>query len=328
MIVKSYMKRSALLLMLTLGVLVTRAQYVPAVKQPYDETLHWGSAFQHLDVYGSISTMGIGIGAATPLGEDFRLRAGINYMPPLMKKHLHCQVYVGVDNSHILDVLELMLDEKGYLMQDNVAMTGKWEMFNGNILVDYFPLDDNKKFRITAGLFIGPSRIAKITTDAGSAATLACIAAYNKLYEKTSGDDPIIDWGQAGLNLGTYGSDVVDGNGDILHTAGDPYLMMPDDDGQLSIDVKTNMIKPYLGVGYELPFKSLRLQKKKDTWKLAIDAGVLFWGGSPSARVSSDGIDLVRDINNIPGKKGDYIKKIKKFVVYPNIGISVIYHIF
>ena len=121
---------------------------------------------------------------------------------------------------------------------------------------------------------------------------------------------------------------MVDTDGTILHKTGDTYLMMPDDDGQLSIDVKTNSIKPYLGVGYELPFSSLGLQKKKDTWKLAIDAGVLFWGGYPSLRVSTDGIDLMRDIDNIPGQKGDYIKKIKKLVVFPSIGISVIYHLF
>ena len=313
--------------MLMLSVVTARAQYVSALQpQKYDKTLHWGGAFQHLDVFGSISTMGVGIGVATPLGEDFRLRAGIDYMPPLMQKHLHGQVYVGKDNSHFADAQKLMYTKKGYEMQDNVAMTGKWEMFNGKVLVDYFPLDDEKKFRITAGIYFGPSRIAKITTDAESTATLACIAAYNKLYEQGS-DKRIRTWGQAGLYMGTYANDIVDGNGNILHTAGDPYLMMPDENGQLTIDVKTNSIKPYLGVGYELTFKSLGLQKKKDTWKFALDAGVLFWGGSPTLEVSTDGIDLVKDIDNIPGEKGDYIKKIKKYVVFPNIGISVIYHI-
>lgn len=321
------MKRCAFLLMLMLSVVSIRAQYVSALQpQKYDKTLHWGGAFQHLDVYGSISTLGLGIGVATPLGEDFRLRAGINYMPPLMSKHLHGQVFVGKDNRHFSDAQKLMEKEKGYEMKDNVAMTGKWEMFNGKVLVDYFPLDDEKKFRITAGIYFGPSRIAKITTDAESTATLACIAAYNKLYDQAS-DKRIRTWGKAGLYMGTYANDIVDGNGNILHTAGDPYLMMPDENGQLSIDVKTNSIKPYLGVGYELSFKSLGLQKKKDTWKLAVDAGVLIWGGSPSVEVSTDGIDLVKDIDNIPGQKGDYIKKIKKFVVYPMLGISVIYHI-
>ena len=78
-----------------------------------------------------------------------------------------------------------------------------------------------------------------------------------------------------------------------------------------------------IGAGYEIG-----LQKNKDKWKLAIDAGLLFWGGAPSMRVSSDGINLVKDIDNIPGKKGDYIKKVKKLVVYPNISVSLVHHIF
>ena len=155
-------------------------------------------------------------------------------------------------------------------------------MFNGYLLVDWFPLDDENKFRVTAGIFYGPARIAKITTDGESAATLSCIAAYNKKYFKVDDDNEILEWGLAGAYMGTYGHDVVDTDGTILHKTGDTYLMMPD----------------------------------------------LFWGGYPSLRVSTDGIDLMRDIDNIPGQKGDYIKKIKKFVVFPNIGISVIYHLF
>ena len=119
------------------------------------------------------------------------------------------------------------------------------------------------------------------------------------------------------------GHDILDDQGDIEHSAGDTYLMKPDDDGHLSIDVRTNSFKPYIGAGYEIG-----LQKNKDKWKLAIDAGLLFWGGAPSMRVSSDGINLLKDIDNIPGKKGDYIKKVKKLVVYPNISVSLVHHIF
>jgi len=323
------MKRSVLLLMLILSVAASRAQYVSALQpQKYDKTLHWGGAFQHLDLLYSIGTTGIGIEAATPLGENFRLRAGVTIMPALMKKHLNGQVFVGDDNYHFVDVQDLMFQEKGYQMQDKVAMTGKWQMFNGKVLVDFFPLDDEKKFRITAGFYFGPSRIAKITTDGESLATLSCIAAYNKKYFEVPDGSEILQWGLTGLYMGKYGHDVVDADGTILHQKGDPYLMMPDDNGQLEMEVNTNSLKPYLGVGYELPFRSLGLEKKTDKWKFAFDAGVLFWGGAPSVRVSSDGIDLVRDIDNIPGKKGDYIKKIKKLAVFPNISISVVHHIF
>ena len=317
------MKRCAFLLMLMLSVLATRAQYVASIQpQKYDKTLHWGGAFQHLDLLYSLGTTGIGIEAATPLGEDWRLRAGVSYLP-WFKKTIHMDVYVGEDQSHFSDVQELMLDEKNYCMKNQVSMSGMLSMFNAKILVDYFPLDDNKKFRITAGLFWGPARIARLSTDDASAATLSCIAAYNKMYDKASDDDKISSWGPAGLYMGTYAHDILDDQGDIKHSAGDTYLMMPDDNGHLSIDAKTNSFKPYIGAGYEI-----NLQKNKDKWKLAIDAGVLFWGGAPSLRVSSDGINLVKDIDKIPGKKGDYIKKVKNVVVYPNISVSIVHHIF
>ena len=323
------MKRSALFLMLILSVATSRAQYVSSLQpQKYDKTLHWGSAFQHLDLMYSISTMGIGIEAATPLGEDFRLRGGVTYMPPLMKKHLNGQVYVGSGTTHFGDLQNMMFDERDYLMQDKVAMTGKWQMLNGKVLVDFFPLDDEKKFRITAGFFFGPSRIAKITTDSESAATLSCIAAYNKKFPDAPDGSEIFEWGPAGIYMGIYADDIVAADGTILHQKGDPYLMMPDDKGQLEMEVKTNSLKPYIGVGYELPFKSIGLEKKTDKWKFAFDLGVLIWGGSPSVEVSTDGIDLVGDIDKVPGKKGDWIKKIKNLPVYPNISISVVHHIF
>ena len=167
------MKRCAFLLMLMLSVLATRAQYVASIQpQKYDKTLHWGGAFQHLDLLYSLGTTGIGIEAATPLGEDWRLRAGVSYLPWFTKTIL-MDVYVGEDQSHFSDVQELMLDEKNYCMKNQVSMSGMLSMFNAKILVDYFPLDDNKKFRITAGLFWGPARISRLNTDDASAATLS-----------------------------------------------------------------------------------------------------------------------------------------------------------
>ena len=60
---------------------------------------------------------------------------------------------------------------------------------------------------------------------------------------------------------------------------------------------------------------------------LGVALVMLFWGGAPSLRVSSDGLNLVKDIKNVPGKKGDYVSKINKLVVFPVISVSLIYHI-
>ena len=207
-------------------------------------------------------------------------------------------------------------------MLKQVNMSGMLSMFNAKILVDYFPLDDNKKFRVSAGLFWGPARIANITPDSRYTSTLTTIAAYNQLYDSADPGDPIRSWGYAGLYMGQYAQERHDEVHDVDHVEGDTYLMMPDDNGDLSIELRTNSFKPYLGVGYELGFL-----KKNENLKLGIDAGVLFWGGAPSLRVSSDGLNLVKDIKNVPGKKGDNVSNIKKLVVFPVISVSLIYHI-
>ena len=102
------MKRCAFLLVMMLSVVSIRAQYVSAIQpQKYDKTLHWGGAFQHLDVMAALGTTGINIEAATPLGENWRLRGGISYLP-WFKKTMTCEVYVGNDQKHFDDVQEVM----------------------------------------------------------------------------------------------------------------------------------------------------------------------------------------------------------------------------
>ena len=89
-----------------------------------------------------------------------------------------CEVYVGNDQKHFDDVQEVMQVYKGYRMMKQVQMSGMLSMFNAKILVDWFPLDDEKKFRVTAGLYWGPERLANITPDNRYEATLVTIAAY------------------------------------------------------------------------------------------------------------------------------------------------------
>lgn len=321
------MKRCAFLLVLMLSVVTSRAQYVSALQpQKYDKTLHWGGAFQHLDLLYGLGTTGISVEASTPLGEMFRLRGGVSYLP-WFKQTMTCDVYVGKDQTHFDDVQELMQSWKGYRMLKQVQMSGMLSMFNAKLLVDWFPLDDGKKFRVTAGLYWGPERIANITPDSRYTSTLTTIATYNAMYEQLDPGDEIYGWGYTGLYMGKYGRDWYDDIREIEHAEGDTYLMMPDDDGNLNIEMKTNSFKPYLGVGYEFPFLK-KGSKSRENWKLAIDAGALFWGGAPRLKVSSDNVNLVKDINDVPGKKGDYVGKFKKLVVYPVISVSVVHHIF
>lgn len=142
--------------------------------------------------------------------------------------------------------------------------------------------------------------------------------------------------GPMGVHVGDYVNDVLypedvyisvddgDGNetqvlvhkkGDVMYAAGSPYMMKPDETGMVKADMRVNRFKPYLGIGYEG-----NLVKGDNRWKVAVDCGVLFWGGSPSV-ITHEGIDMVHDVENVSGKVGDYVNAIDKFKVYPMLSV-------
>jgi hypothetical protein len=97
--------------------------------------------------------------------------------------------------------------------------------------------------------------------------------------------------------------------------------MLPGEDNLVKATVKVNKFKPYLGFGYGGP-----ITKDKRT-SISFDAGILFWGGTPSI-ITHDGTDLINDIENLNGKVKDYVNTIKGFKVYPEISIRITQRLF
>ena len=205
-----------------------------------------------------------------------------------------------------------------------VEMEGDISMNNLKLLVDFYPLPDNKKLHATVGFYYGSSQIAKIATDGSAKEALSYINMFNKLFETVDDSDARLDMGAAGLYWGNFDKDITDDDGQVIYKKGDSYLMQPAADNTVNIPVKTNAFKPYLGVGYEF---GLQKKSEKDVWKLSIDAGAMFWGGMPSM-YTPDGFNLATDITDIPGKKGDKIKLVKKLKIYPMIGVRLVRNIF
>lgn len=122
--------------------------------------------------------------------------------------------------------------------------------------------------------------------------------------------------------------------GDVIYNDGDTYRMTPDEDNMVRANAKVNAFKPYLGFGY-----STAISNDKRT-TLTVDAGALFWGGTPSiitrtpVGIHADGsmayaeVDMCRDLRNVRGKAGDYVDLIKKFPVYPILNISITQRLF
>lgn len=117
--------------------------------------------------------------------------------------------------------------------------------------------------------------------------------------------------------------------GEVMHKAGDPIRLTPDELNQLSAKSTVNKFKPYVGVGYSLP-----ITKDKRTC-FSVDAGVMFWGGTPSvdvrvpSGVDADGrqlytnINLVKDATDMPKKVEDYVSTIKSYPVFPEISLRI-----
>ena len=312
------------------------------------ETLDEYHMFNHLDASLTLGTTGIGFDVATPVTDYAQLRVGYAFMPSY-----HKSMYFGVQ---VGDKPESKYDENGnrvetkfekmagalnqitgYQVEDQVEMIGMPTYNNLKFLVDVFPFQQDKRWHVTAGFFLGPSRIAKAYNATEAMPTLMAVSIYNTMREKTlasyeggwpyepiisvgafeiSGTETIealadrfIRYGRMGMHVGDYDD-------------GTPYMMEPGDDGMVRAEVKTNAFKPYLGLGY-----GGRLLKNNDKFHIAVDLGAMFWGGSPRI-ITHEGVDLTKDVSDISGKVGDYVSLAKTFKVFPVLDVRFVYHIF
>lgn len=130
------MKRRFLILALTC------MTYVFAQAQEY-------TPLSHLNVGLRVSTMGIGVEAATPLNKYFRARAGVDIMT----------FSTNYFNIELNDWSDDLRNSFGYVPDYRVK--GKLGMFHGHLLADFHPMPTGI-FHITAGVFLGST---KVTAD-------------------------------------------------------------------------------------------------------------------------------------------------------------------
>lgn len=309
--------------------------------------------FNHLDASITLGTTGIGFDVSTPVGDYAQLRVGYAFMPSFHKS-MYFGVQVGdkpeskydANGNRVQTKFEKMADVleqvTGYKVEDQVEMIGMPTYNNLKVLVDVFPFKQDKRWHVTAGFFLGPSRIAKAYNATEAMPTLMAVSIYNTIREKTLdsydhgwpyppifyyefsngfryefGDTDLIEnlserfkrYGRMGMHVGDFDD-------------GTPYLMEPGADGMVRAEVKTNAFKPYLGLGY-----GGRLLKDNDKFHIAVDLGAMFWGGSPSI-ITHEGVNLTKDVNDISGKVGDYVSLAKTFKVFPVLDVRFVYNIF
>ena len=208
---------------------------------------------------------------------------------------------------------QYVYEQTGMDLDDHIVMTGKMTMHNLKFLLDIYPLKYNKHWHLTAGVYWGPEEFAYAENTQESSRTLNLMESYNQEYSQAGPDDAIKGYGELALYPGNYAHDIIKGL--TVHRTGDPYLTEPTEQGKISISSRSNAVKPYFGIGY-----TGRLVKYRDDWKVSAELGVWVWGGSPSQRMH-DGMDLSRDVKDIPGVFGDIVGVIDFLKVYPVLNV-------
>lgn len=307
--------------------------------------------FNHLDLGVTLGTTGIGLDAAMPVGDYVKLRTGFEVMPRFnYDMNFGVESFDGtgtsIDQSTFNRMAEVLYGLTGFKVDQNVTMKGKPTMWDFKFMVDVYPFKNNKHWHFTAGFHWGPSKIAEAVNAQEDSPSLFAVGMYNHIYDVAYADwvldiptplietettgavymDPsmektILSMGRMGIPIGKYSHEMTDAQGNV-HKLGETYYMQPNENSMVSVDARTNSFKPYLGVGYEG-----RLIKGNDNYKIGFDAGVMFWGGTPSI-ITHDGMDLANDVEDINGKVGDYVKLIKGVKAFPVLNLRITRRIF
>lgn len=336
------MKRIALSIALTCCLCTTQAQ---------EKTF---KPFKQLDFGVTLGTTGLGFDIAMPVHDIVKLRTGFEVMPRFnYNMHFFVASYdpdspeeqAAVSDDDFSKMTELLYNLTGFKVDQTGIMKCKPTLWNFKFLVDVYPFK-NKHWHVTAGFHWGPSKIAEAVNAQEDSPSLFAVGMYNHLYDvaykdwvlgiptpiittETTGAvylDPIIeqkliDMGQIGIPVGTFTHDVVDVNGK-LHQEGEMYYMLPNENSMVTVNARTNSFKPYLGFGYEG-----RLIKGNDNYHVGFDAGVMFWGGTPSI-ITHEGIDLAKDIDDLVIQNAKYIDFVKGVKVFPVLNFRLTRRIF
>ena len=345
------------------------AQSTTNTPQPSSNSYFSELKLNSLNLGVTAGTTGLGLELDLPVFDRLHVRAGVGYIPRTnLPMTFNLTSYAGenADPSMSEDdrferLSSLMEQFTGMKVDREVKMHAKGTMVDFRLLVDFYPLRNNKHWHATAGFYWGSSKAGHIENTITEAPSLMGVVMYNNMYdfftsqryyfEPLYGDamiDPFVGaemeekflrYGRVGAHLGNFkeGAPI---------KAGEPYMLTPDENGTVRADMYVHSFKPYVGIGYNACIS------KDGRWNIGFDAGALFWGkpkilthetyiynadGSVSygtvTNPDFDGtigryVDVAKDVDGINGKVGTYCDIAKSIHVYPVLNFKISYKLF
>ena len=290
--------------------------------------------FNHLAIGIGIGTEGASLDLALPIGNYVQLRAGMSYLPSIkLTKHFDASQTGSTGTSNFDSITSILHDITGLQFDEQIDMKATTQLWNGKILVDVFPFK-KKNWFFSAGLYFGPKQVMHIENAAEDMGTLIALSTFNNIYNKVEdavandnpaqifGDisltpqmmDQIMSIGRLGIAVGTYKQTTES------HQAGDIYNMVPDENGMIKLDVRSNIVRPYVGFGYRTA-----ISRDKRSF-FSVDAGILCWG--TLKMITHDGTNLIKEVDVTNPMLKQYTDVVNHMKVYPAINIRFTRQIF
>lgn len=333
--------------LITLAVAITLSSFIRATPQgstvnvepeqkPFFKKMADAGVFSRLDLAMNVGTTGIGVEISSPVTQWAALRIGFDWMPRIHSKlHFEMQNYTEdgkFTNSNFGKAQDLIKSLTGCEIDEKISMEVMPVNNSFRFLVDVYPFRNNRHWHFTAGFFIGKRQIGYARNTIDEMPSLVSIQMYNRLYEYVMNTDfmdtplplPGFDniyldpdvadnlkakmesYGRLGVHMGNFKD-------------GTPYIIEPaEGTDMLEAKAYANSFRPYLGFGYG------GVSSKDKRWNVSFDLGILFWGGSPDI-ITYKGVNMTKDLENIPGKVGRYVDIVKSLKVFPVLNFRIAY---
>ena len=242
----------------------------------------------HLSVGLTTGLTGTGIDVVMPVHKIVTVRAGFTGWNVGDIKFKAINTATEITEMQMVEADAVKLSQ----MTDKVELAAEPNFWNFFLLGEVHPFQ-NQPFYFSAGLFVGSQNFIHFrNTNEGALEFLyyanQLVEDYNQVFRT--------NYPPIGLKFGDY-------------------VFTADEHGNIDVRMKTNAVKPYIGIGFGQHLA------KKHRVSLAVDAGLLFWG-TPKFVLNND-----TEIKS-SGKNSGITGALSWLKAWPNLQIRVAYKIF
>ncbi|MBR2153337.1 MAG: hypothetical protein IJ901_01800 [Bacteroidaceae bacterium] len=244
--------------------------------------------FNHLSIGLNTGLTGFGIDVAMPVHKLVTVRAGLSGWSIGNIKFKAINTAMETNQSQMVEEDAV----KRAQMVDKVELAVEPNFWNFFLLAEVHPFK-NQPFYFSAGLFIGSKNFLHFSnTNEGALGFLydanQKVEDYNHVFHTNY--QPI------GVKFGDY-------------------IFTADENGNIDVRMKTNAVKPYIGIGFGQHIA------KTHRVSLAVDLGLLFWG-TPKLLLNNDTEIVASGKDSGIGSVFSWLK------AWPNLQLRVAYKIF